>query len=37
LLNNTIEDLCLISEFVSVFPEGELETAGNFDFSTCED
>lgn len=37
LQNNTIEDLCLISEWVGVFPDGELETAGNFDFSTCED
>ena len=36
LRNNEITDLCLISEYVSVFPEGELEWSGSFSFDDCE-
>jgi len=36
LQGNSIDNLCLISDWVNQFPEGELETAGNFDFGTCD-
>lgn len=36
LRNNEITDLCLISEYVSVFPEGELEWSGSFSFDDCD-
>lgn len=36
LQNNDIEDLCLISSYVSVFPEGEIEWSGTFSFDNCD-
>lgn len=36
LQNNDITDLCLISEYVDVFPEGELEWSGSFSFDQCD-
>jgi hypothetical protein len=35
LQGNSITNLCDIKQWVNVFPDGELETAGNFDFGTC--
>lgn len=36
LQNNDITDLCLIADYVSVFPDGELEWSGSFSFDDCE-
>lgn len=36
LQNNEIDDLCLISSYVSVFPEGEIEWSGTFTFDSCD-
>ncbi|GEM_PF-2859957 len=36
LQNNDIDDLCLIADFVDVFPAGELEWSGSFSFEDCE-
>ena len=36
LQNNDIEDLCLISSYVGVFPDGEIEWSGTFSFDDCD-
>lgn len=36
LRNNEITDLCLISEYKDVFPEGELEWSVSFSFDDCD-
>jgi hypothetical protein len=36
LQNNDIADLCLISSYVGVFPEGEIEWSGTFSFDDCD-
>jgi len=37
LQNNTFTDLCLISQYVGVFPAGELEFSGSFSFDDCDE
>jgi hypothetical protein len=34
--NNSIEDLCLLASYASVFPSGEFEWSGSFTFDDCD-